>query len=596
MTITEISRRQIQLNFFNIQPFVYQFYVNENYPTWAEFWTDTFGVEQPVDNTRYFVTGFFVSPDGRYNKEATQQLAIDTEGSWYWDNENQIGTVHLNHIESPYTHIHQIAFADGYSDDRLVYIDDIPYRPLILAVPRVSQSQDLQNYSVPSYLTGSVVLSNLDDGPDSDGALDFLIEEKVNGNDIDIYTLDHVDGNLNYTRSDLTARVAAFIRDYDFTLKEIDIRIQDRRESQNLSIPSERFFPSQYPDLDSGLIGKPVPLLYGQAVDIPAICTNGNTTFGAVNYRAALLLTTLGIVQVDITGNGNWSIVTAATTDLDSGSFTLNSADGRDANGKPLACRLVTPFGILISRLSDVIIDLNSRFLNIPFTASNYDLAEWAAESVGIASGAYYIDSEKLLSDAIVEIQNGANIGFRYEILPDGRRTLRADDENRVSSGRIINRHIQNRDQIPVKNDISTLAAEIVIGFNRQYSSGDFSRLVDTSQKERVQQEYNQAPRFPRSGTLATFLTDSGDAQERADYIKARFSDVRGVVELVLMGQQYINIRIYDIFDVELTPASWVDGSEIRGRRYYGIRKIKIIEVDPDFQRVTNYVRAVIIV
>lgn len=593
MTIVELSRRIVIITFYNIEPYVYQFYPNPDYPTHANFWTDIFGVTQNVSTRRYFLSGFFRTPNVRYNKELTQELAINNERSWYWDNENQIGTVHIEHEYAPYIDDFNGAYAFGYSDERQIYIDDISYRPLVLSVPRVSQSQDLQNYSVPSYLSGSVVFNNLLDN--GDGALDIFIEETINGNDIDIFTLDSTLDKFNYTRDDLTPQAAGYIEDYDFSLKEVDVRIQDRRKSQNASIPQKRFFVSDYPDLDDGLDGKVVPLLYGTPVDIPAICVNGNTTSGSVEYRAALLLTTIGTVQVDETGNGNWATVTPSAVDLETGSFTLDAADARDTSGKPIDCRVLAPTGISITRLSDIIIDMNQRFLGFDYTETNYDIDEWEAEETTIANGAYYLDDEKKLADAIVDIQNGANVGFRYEILPDGRRTIRVDDETRIPSGYISNRVIKNRDEIPVKNDISTLAAEIVVGYNKQYVSGNFSRVVDTTQKETVELAYRQVPRFPSDGELETLLTSEADAEERAQYIIDRFSTVRGVVELELMGSKYINMRIYDIYDVELTPASWVDGTEIRGREYYGIKKIKIIETDPDFRLLTNSVRAVII-
>lgn len=593
MTIVELSRRIVILKFYNIQPYVYQFYPNVNYPELASFWTDAFGIDSPRSIRRYFLSGFFRTPNVRYNKELTQELAINTERSWYWDNENQIGTVHFEHDRAPYIDDFNGAYAYGFSDERHIYIDDISYRPLVISVPRISQSQDLQNYSIPSYLSGSVVFNNLLDN--NEGALDLFIEETINGNDIDIFTLDAEPDLLNYTRDDLTPQAAAYVEDYDFSLKEVDIRIQDRRKSQNASVPQARFFIADYPDIDDGLDGKVIPLLYGTPVDIPAICVNGSLGSGQVEYRAALLLTALGTVQVDETGNGNWATVTPAEIDLATGSFTLDAGDARDASGKALKCRLLAPTGIVISRLSDIIIDMNKRFLGFDYTETNYDIDEWEAEETAIKSGAYYLDKERKLADAIVDIQNGANVGFRYEILPDGRRTIRVDDETRASSGYISNRVIKNRDEIPVKNDISTLAAEIVVGYNKQYVSGNFSRVVDTTQKETVELAYRQVPRFPSDGELETLLTSQTDAEERAQYIIDRFSTIRGVVELELMGSKYTNIRIYDIYDVELTPASWIDGSEIRGREYYGVRKIKIIETDPDFRLLTNKIRAVII-
>jgi hypothetical protein len=596
LTVVELFRRKSPQAYYNIAPFVYQFYPNYDYPTWAEFWTDTFGVTQTQSNIRLFVKGFYRNPNVLYDKETSVANVMTTEQSWYWDHETQICTVHLEHDASIYNDTFSYYWADGFTDfEGGVYIDDIFYLGVLQSSPKINQSMDLQNYSIPSYITGSVELYNPIDNTSTTGKhrLDALLTEPIYGNGIDIYYLEEDPDATEYTRTNLVPQASLYVEKPDFTINKIILSVQDKRISENATIPTARFSATDYADLEDGYIGKVIPVLWGTPACIPAICTNGNATSGNVEYRAAILLTAIGTVQVDTTGNGNWSTVTPSAISLATGSFTLSAGDGRDDDGKYLACRILAPTGISITRLSDVIIDANERYLDRPYTATYYDLTEWAAEETAISSGAVYLSDERKLADLIVDIQNKSNVGFRYEINAEGLRTIRIDDESRTPIGTIQNLEILNRDELPVENDPSILAAEILIGYNKNYSDGTFPNIVFNDNAEEILNTYQQRPQYPADGPLDTFLTSEANANSKAEYIDERSSSVRGIVGTML--RNYLSLRLLDIYYAQLTPAGFIDGTTITGREYLGIRKIKIIEVEPDNRAKTNSIKAVII-
>jgi hypothetical protein len=184
------------------------------------------------------------------------------------------------------------------------------------------------------------------------------------------------------------------------------------------------------------------------------------------------------------------------------------------------------------------------------------------------------------LFELIRRVQNGANFGFRYEILPDGRRTIRRDDEQRTPVGDVTLLDILNSDDIPVTTDTVALAAEVVVAYGESYSSGRFLRVTDDTEADAVAELYAQRPRKE----YRTLLTLQSDAEERAAYAVTRFTRVRGRVTLELMGAEWLTLRIYDLLTVELTLSA--------AREFYGPQKVKVIAVEPDARRGVNTVEA----
>ena len=514
--------------------------------------------------------------------------------TFFFDNALQTLWVHIGRTDSPFTTVYFYGLAQGFAQGKMVYVDNEAFLPLIESTPGLRQQQDLDGVAVLSFITGSVSISNLS------GRLDNLIPQPVYGNDVLIYHLPDGESG-HYTRDDLLQVASVFVEDYDLSTQKIDLRIQDRRKAQNIDIPVDRFNDTDYPNIYPETNGKVIPVLWGTAREIPAVVTNGEVTTGNVTYRAALLLTNIGTVQVET--DAGWETVTPLNTSLATGEFELSAGDARDANGNPLDCKLVDSTGIAISRITDVIKDASERFGDVAYTASNYDITEWEAEELTLTStGGYYIDSEKRLFDVILDLQNGANVGFRYEIKPDGRRTIRIDDETRTPVAYISNTIIANRDNINVKTDSRLLAAEIIVKYGLSYQSGRSLRYVDTTERQKVLDIYNQAPRREYPLQTNSAINTETDAIERAGYIKDRFSRIRGIVEIEVMcadldRRDLLSLRVYDIVDIEITPSDFVDrdAGTIAGREFYGIKRCKVLSIDPDTSRSVNTITAVII-
>lgn len=581
MIILEVSKLSSIEGFANVQPFIYE--VRPGGLQLATFWTGTFGAP---DESRPFVitiSTFIRALNVKYNIVSSFNDCVIQEGSFYWDNTNQILYIHFEHDQEGLTDTYETGSFQGFSDSGMLYIDSQEYTPLIESVPSIAQQQDIINYDLPAYINGSVILNNRLYNSSS-GQLDTFILQNVYGNNATLYYFP--DDKITYPntgdRNHLVPLAPLYVEDYDISLQNIDLRLQDIRKSDNISIPTDKF---DYPNMGDQN-GEVIPLMYGQVREAKAICTNPEITTGVVNYRVALTLTVLGSVQVNI--DDLWTTVTPDSSALATGEFVLSSANGRNTNGSVRECRVLLPTGIAITYTTDIIKDLYLRYKGLQFIDSNFDTAEWATEEVGLSTGGVVFDSQIKLFEAIRIIQNGSITGFRFEINALGLRTFRLDNPSRVTVGRITPVDIANRDSMPVTTDSDQVFADVVVSFNKSFNSGRYERVNNNTYSQSVLARY----RDQKTLNVETILNNSTHADTRALNDATKFKDIPQVMTLELMGADFLPIRIYDIFDIEATPDfADADTSTIIGREYYGFKKGKVISIDPDIKNVTNTIQ-----
>jgi hypothetical protein len=510
-----------------------------------------------------------------YSEKSSAADCRDEEQSYYYD--GAVLYVHLVHETDPFSVTLFYGAADYYSSKKVVSVGGVQYLPLLKSFPKIKKQQDILNYGSLSFITGTVKLDN------SGGRLDDLKDNVVFGNELrQFYLPDH--SSDDYETTELVPIASYYVQDYDIGISEVSLRIQDQRKSQEAVIPSDRFTATEYSDIGRRA-GEVIPVLWGEATEIPAIITNEGATSGDVTYRAAITMSDFGTVYV-ADGDGGWTVATPTSSTLSTGDFTLAAADARDGT-TPRPAKLVGCEGIEIDSFADIIVDANERFLDIEYSDSNYDTAEWTTEAANIGTGGYYLASEKKLHEVISDIQNGADVGFRYDILPSGRRTIRVDNEGRAAVDEIDSISIANRNDITVKTDSSTLASEIVVEHSRSYVDDSVLRVTDDDNLQFAIDTYGV---FPRK-TFASYLVSSADAADKASWLAGRFGEIRGQVEVTLLGADFLNLRIYDMIYIELTP----DEITQQNRPFYGWLLCKILSVEPDTDAVSNRISAVVV-
>ena len=577
MIIVEMTR-DIQLTkFSNYAGFVYFSVIN--LITQADFWTDVFGAPDETSIERIYVSSFYRGALGEnYDQVDSLNDCVDTEKSFFWDNDEQTIYVHFEHDQSWYTDDYYYGRAYGYTDKDVLYIDDTEYLPLIESVPSIAQQEDIQGYKSLAFVSGTIVLDN------TGGNLDWMVDESTIGDDLYLYYIDNndiVDGSA--TRSDMVPLNAFYIENESVGLNKNTLTVQDVRKAQNISIPVDSFTIDNYPDLDEKYINKPIPLIYGDIQECEAIPLDSEST-GNVEFRLAKTLTALG--QVQIHSGDVWTDVSTVSEDLSGGTFVLAYADCRKSGasaGDVLKCQVLTSTGEAITYASDVIKLLNLEALNITYNNSNYDTIEWEIEELLLSAvGVVFVKSIKLF-EAIRQIQAGANIGFRYEIKPDGRRTIRVDNKQRAIAYTVDPTENKSPLDMEIESNPEYLAAIAEVQYKKNNGDNTYRIEIDDSRKTAVEKAYKQSPTLP----IETLLQTQAIAQERATNDLENFSTIPKVLNLKLLGERWYGLRIYDILKIAITSGDVdFDSGIITGREFFGIWKAKVIFIDPDFSEI----------
>jgi hypothetical protein len=659
MIILEVSTLNSISSFANVQPFLYEFMPGR--VTYASWWSSVFGMDDGSRSSPTIVQAFIRDLIIKYNEASTFSNCKSQEGSFFWDNDspNQRLYVHFEHEYEGWNALYQYGTFAGFSDKELVYLDEQEYLPIIESTPNVAQSQDIDNYNKLKFMTGNAVLKNTSiiESGKRVGLVDYFINANVYGNDAFLYYYpdSKLDSFGNGDRSELIRVGSFFIDDYDYDLQKFTFKLQDKRKANNVKILSDKFTEQE-------IQGDPIPLMYGQVREAEAIITNSEIITGDVNYRAALILTSIGTIEVNI--DDIWTVQTPSSLNLSTGEFSLSqygdvgtsatiSDNGnnkvritstgdfanskvdqkvncvftsdyddaiytiivatsnyidinlefssaiptvtasvfngaRNSSGSPRDCRLLNPVGVVISKISDIIIDLNLRYLGDVYNSDNYNIPEWTTETAFLTSGGIVFKEQIYLHDAVRILQNGSNVGFRYEIDASNKRTIRIDDPDRVKTGWIYNVDIQNIDTLPVKSNSSLVYANVEVKHSQSFNSGRFLTVDNDDFRDQVLRDYKEQD----TKTIETVLNNATDANSRAAYEALKVSKIPRIITLVLSGEDSLKIRILDTRDVEATPGEAdIDTLTIEGRKYLGFIEGKVVGIAPDLKQVKNTIQ-----
>lgn len=586
MIIAELSLYKNSLPFVNHSPFVVKQLPARR--TTAAYWTDIFLAQADNDTSTIFINSAIERPAFTYTKTNSLSACEVLPSSFYWDNANQILYIHHTHSIFPTADIFSIGQSYLVNDREMIYIDDISCDPVLKSVPNISQKADLVKYDKLAFVSGSVVFDN------TQGYFDQIITSNIYGNDLTIY---YADSSETVTRDDMAPLANFYVEDYDFSKYDLTIKVQDKRKAQNARI------------LSSSTYIEYVPLVYGKVRYCKAIPDEAEGVSGNVTYRVGVTMTDFGDCQVKI--DDKWINRAFNTTDLVNGRFTLTAALGRQngaSDGAPLPCRLYNAIGIENDTVLDVIDDLNYRTLQVPYNSNFYNTEEWEAAAAILKTVGIVFDGNVELSEAIRILQNGNVAGFRYEIGADGRRTARVDDWNRVttrlvpiatSEGVYITTEtgakiyatlpmnpikslcIKDNSSLKVSTDSKTFAASVKIKYAADYNENTYLSTTNTDFQETAFNEYRQNPQLD----FETQLTTLTDAQARAAWSAERLSKIRGVLTCEILGQEYYDLRIYDMLDIDLS-------NDVR--EYFGRWKCQIIGINPKFDGLTNAISTVL--
>jgi hypothetical protein len=610
-----------------VGPFTYIYTIHSR--ILASFWLAVFAALDESSQEKIFILAVYINSTIRLSQVSTVEACVALPLSFTFNTETSELAINWGQEYHPLFDAADFQYARGFCDGKVVYIDEVEYLPVIDGSPKFTEMQDLINYKKLAMASGNISIHN------QGGFVDDINSLSLFNNDVAVYYLEE-DARDEYTRDELTRLRTFILDDVGNSMRGANISLQDVRNTFDVLVPSELFSTDGNPELDDDLLDKPVPLLYGQARAVPAICTNSNATNGSGEYRVCNVLTNIGTVRVMI--DEEWNTVTPESVSLATGSFTLSEkntrgienkgswnpttntptlSDSTGVQGQYYLCtatairdlgsgsvtftsgeyayfssdrwsaqeeqptararkvRVESCIGETFDYLPEVIAMIDERENSIPFTDDFYDLDEWNAEKLTTGSGCVYISEQERFYDVIREIQDGSLRRFRYEVNAENKRTIRLDDYTREAGAFIPKEDILENEELKVNTDRETVFAKTVIEYNHDYEGETFETVVDSSQEAAVARNLRQKPTV----TYSTKLRTKADAVDRAAFDAVRLGEVRKFAELTLSGVQYLTLRIYDIVHVELFTER---------REWLGIWKAQVIgtELKAPFNKV----------
>lgn len=583
----------------------------------ASFWSTDLGVTEPLTE-RTYITGIVYANTANYSvKNSLSQCLLDSE-SYYWNNTDQILTIHYNqlyHID--YTDLNfDVGIAIGLTNDKVRYFESRPYWPFLIDFPQIETSVDKFNYDQLSFIVDTISADN------RTGFFNQFKNIPIFGNKVSIKT-----GNEGDEYTDLIERVNYYVEDYNFSADKFDLDVQDIRKTLTAQVPNKILNTTDYANLGDHSLGKVLSFGYsptnGFIHDIEGHCINENDLIA--NDPDFIFLEVLrGSSSSDITvwvqsSDKVWIEDTGATVNWTTGIVTVPDAKTGTTPYSVLPVKADVR-GIANDHASDIIKDLNERFLGLTYDTSNYDTTEWEIEELYLAPISLYMDKTKDIYQWIKEVQSLSSVGFRYTSTSDNKRVIRIDNPNKSITLTVPSVRVKNIAEIVAESNKDDVYNKIYIGYNASIVNDTAARAENTDyfsesfSKYKIEKVYNKV-----SG-----LTTLVEATNRAVIQAEDYYQIHRVFEIILIGEQYLDLKLYDIIEVNISLETlkfiqnnvYIDTigvanklipsltniktfqevlssieTELIGDEYFGLVRGQIISKKPDYNLKTNKIR-----
>lgn len=518
------------------------------------YFTTLYGATDDTGKETLNIKGIIVNYVNHYDMQTSKVDCEDNEESFYFDIANQKLYIHLNHSLNPYSCLIEYGKVYGFTNDKIRNFNGINYLPLVKSIPNFSIKVDPLRYGRQSFFGGDIVFNNNPIDGSNDGPFDS--NEEFTGNDIFIYYGE--DGDA-YT--DLFLVANNYIENTKPSMQEIVVITKDKREQQTISIPTETFTLADYPDIDSDLVDEIKPDAYGLLNYVPGICINSNNAGNKTFYFASIINYPLHATPVpafEVYEDEQWISIATASTDYPNGTCTFAVADihvdGDNTKGiKKVRC--VSAYYRNYLDPADQIVELNNRYLGIPFNSSNYNITEWNAEKAYLSDTGLYLNEQKELYEWIEILQNGSTVGFQY-FFDNGKRTIRLDNPNRTAVKTIYAVEILNEPNFD--NNEQFFSTHAKIEYNKNQESGKTQYIENTDYYNDVIKQHRKESRYEAE----VLNINQSIAEDKAVIIMEDQQKERPIGKLLFCGKDFFSLRLFDIINAQISNPGQVIGKE----------------------------------
>lgn len=477
------------------------------------------------------VGSVIVGQDALNPVSSVDDLYLQTE-SFFFDSTNQFLYIAFEDYKPYYLFPiinagQTFGFINKAQKDSMGFLLDSDYGGIhydirLKGLPSVNQTIDPQKFGV--FRTGSMSVE-IENG---DGAFDG-IDETITGNGMRILVA-YIEEDQIATIDDFFIVRYGFI---DFVNNKDSSSIQvvgsDPRAEWSEKANPEIFNISDYPNIDTKLIGKHIPFVIGPWTGIPGQQIDAEDflvsteTYGSIVSIDKVYLYNGSINSVDVnrelTG-GEFSVSGGVITipDYDSGSVVADMT------------------GVNITNVIDIIIFLVSTFQNLAYVPSNWNISEVNEIIAEDFHGHTYFGTKGTTVQIAVE---SLLKSINARLIPLGSTlTIRRASQLRDPLFEVRNEDLLEMPSIE-RNRVNSIKT-ISFDYNQDIDSGEYDTFFDDS-LELVAIANN---RKSVQGKFQTLLTDSDDAEQIALEYYDRFIAVPPV-----LGMPYIKSINFFISD-----------------------------------------------
>ena len=501
------------------------------------------------------------------SKVSSPQACLNKDSSFYYERATQMIYLHCPNADDPDLFKIRLGQIYGFRKGGVcASYNGIDFQNRLIDVPAISLNKDPGFYGVVSFDSMSLKIAN------ADGKYDHLTRnENVFGNKGRIII--GFDGwNILDFQQIFEGMIGKITTDEEYLIVEL----KDMRSSLSKSIPSNILTTEDYPALDPGDVGKPLPRVFGTCRNVPCyvIDQKQDTSCSTRYYHAKIgdteyttAINAINIIYV------NDKVVTSTGKNLNTRLFTLkyttDTATIYNPGDEVTADVIgeVNSQSNIIQNSALIIKKLLFDYYDIPYTSDFYNTAYWdelTAKNIGI-----WLGEQKPLIDVIGEICNEGTLADFF-VDGNGKYCLRIWDTNRAVIQTIKRNQILKTPVItddPAKTITSTL-----IGYNRDWANDEYRLFVDTSQEQDIFDKY---PIYNQK-RFDTLMPNISGAQTYSDDVFVKSDDVETIIEVQCPGWGCIERIIGDIVIVYCNR---------RSTEWYRRCKCEVIGIAKDFNQ-----------
>ena len=429
--------------------------------------------------------------------------------------------------------------------------------------------------------------------------------------------------------ADLIERANYYVEDYDFSADDFTLHIQDVRKTLTAQIPSVILSVTDYPYLSDNNVGKVIPFGYspisGFIHDVEGLCVNGKEVSSTISpkfiFLEILRISSLSDIIVSVKdSNDVWQLQTSGVSfDSSTGIVTVTGARTGSSPYDVLPVK-ADVLGIENTYASDIIKDMNSRFLGLNYDSSNYNIAEWEIEEKYLKPIAFFLSSTKDIYEWIKELQSLSSVGFRYFNNSYDLRSIRVDNPNRNISLTVPSIHIKDISKVVAVSNREEMYNKIYIGYNKSIINNTAPKVENIDYFDTSFAEYKIISIYDK---ISGLITES-EATNRAKIQSSDYNKIHRVYILDLIGKKYLDIELYDIIEAtisleklklikndvwesKITAGTLIVERLIAnmtidevlssitvitiGDEYFGVIRGQVISTEPDYELIVNKIQ-----